>query len=229
VTAPAAPDQAVHGRGGSIDELSRLTAGYCDRSTRHLDACGGTTTTGWSKPEGVGVNTRVSTSTIAASAAVLMSLSLVGCGADDSKDSATSSSSSNSAGSTTASGDVVALAEAFAATLDEDQATALQQDYTFDNASNWSNFPNALLTGGGMPSGGSSGSAPSGGMPSGGSGAPTGSMPSGGSAPSGGGAGSSSSTGRVGLQTDSLSDEQWSALEDLLAGATGSSANEPLV
>ena len=51
-------------------------------------------------------------------------------------------------------------------------------------------------------------------------------MPSGSGAPSGGGAGSTSSTGRVGLQTDSLSDEQWSALEDLLAGATGSGEDE---
>lgn len=44
--------------------------------------------------------------------------------------------------------------------------------------------------------------------------------------PSGGGAGSTSSTGRVGLQTDSLSDDQWSALEDLPAGVTGSAENE---
>ncbi|MGY1706413.1 DUF3500 domain-containing protein [Geodermatophilus sp. SYSU D00697] len=165
------------------------------------------------------MNSRVSTTGIAASAAVLLSLGLVGCSSDDSSDSSASSSatssSSGSSTSTAGSGDVVALAEAFAATLDEDQAEALQQDYTFENASNWSNFPNALLTGDfGFPGGG----APSGGPPSGG-------PPSGG-APTGGGAGSTSSTGRVGLQTDSLTDEQWSALEDLLAGVTGSAANE---
>jgi hypothetical protein len=111
--------------------------------------------------------------------------------------------------------------------LDDDQVEALQQDYTFENASNWSNFPNALLTGGGAAPGGTGGAAPSGAAPTDGSGPPSGAMPSGGSgAPSGGGAGSTSSTGRVGLQTDSLSDEQWSALEDLLAGVTGSAANE---
>jgi hypothetical protein len=167
------------------------------------------------------VNTRVSTSGIAAGAALVLSLGLVGCSSDDSNDSTSSSSASTSAGSTAASGDVVALAEAFAATLDDDQAEALQQDYTFANASNWSNFPNALLTGGG-------GGAPSGGLPSGGApsgGAPSGTAPSGG-APGGGGAGSSSSTGRVGLQTDSLTDEQWAALEDLLRAATGSAADE---
>ena len=40
------------------------------------------------------------------------------------------------------------------------------------------------------------------------------------------GAGTQTSTGRVGLQTDSLSDEQWTALEALLAAATGSAENE---
>ncbi|SDM11444.1 Protein of unknown function [Geodermatophilus siccatus] len=160
------------------------------------------------------MNSRVSTTSIAASAAVLLSLGLVGCRSDDSSDSSSSSSasasSSGSSTSTPGSGDVVALAEAFVATLDEDQAEALQQDYTFENATNWSNFPNALLTGDfGFPGGG----APSGGPPSGGP-------------PTGGGAGSTGSTGRVGLQTDSLTDQQWSALEDLLAGVTGSAANE---
>jgi hypothetical protein len=175
------------------------------------------------------VNSRVSTTSIAASAAVLLSLTVVGCGSDDSSESASSSSVSNSSTSTAGSSDVVALTEAFAATLDDDQAEALQQDYTFANASNWSNFPNALLTGGGAAPGGSSGAPPSGGAPGDGSGPPSGGMPSGSSgAPSGDGAGSTSSTGRVGLQTDSLTDEQWSALEDLLAGVTGSTANEGL-
>lgn len=154
---------------------------------------------------------------------MLLSLGLVGCGSGDSGDSssASTSASATSSPATSGSGDVVALAEAFAATLDEEQAAALQQDYTFANASNWSNLPDALLTGGGgaAPGGGTppSGAAPSGGAPSGG--APSGGAPS-------GGAGSASSTGRVGLQTDSLTDEQWSALEDLLAGVTGSAADE---
>jgi Protein of unknown function (DUF3500) len=172
------------------------------------------------------VNSRVSTTSIAASAAVLLSLGLVGCGSGDSSESASSASASSSSTSTADPGDVVALAEAFVATLDDGQVEALQQDYTFANASNWSNFPNALLTGGGAAPGGG-GAAPSGGPPGGGSGAPPGAPPSGGpGGPTGGGPGSTSSTGRVGLQTDSLSAEQWSALEDLLAGVTGSAANE---
>ncbi|MFT4211913.1 MAG: DUF3500 domain-containing protein [Microbacterium sp.] len=98
----------------------------------------------------------------------------------------------STASASSSSGDVVALAEAFAATLSDDQKSSLSQDYTFANAADWSNFPNALLTGmGGGPGGDSS-----------------------------------TSGGRVGLQTDSLSDDQWSALEDLLAGVTGTAANE---
>jgi len=53
--------------------------------------------------------------------------------------------------------------------------------------------------------------------------APSGTMTG---APGGGTGGTSSSTGRVGLQTDSLTDEQWTALEALLAAATGSAADE---
>ncbi|WP_207500332.1 DUF3500 domain-containing protein [Klenkia soli] len=167
------------------------------------------------------MNPRLPTSAIAASAVVLLSLGLVGCGTDDSGDTASTSSpatTSSSSSSAASSGDVAALAEAFAATLADDQLEALNQDYTFANASNWSNFPNALLTGG------------SGGFGGGGSGAPGGALPSGalpsGGAPGGGGAGSTSSTGRVGLQTDSLTDAQWTALEDLLRAVTGSAANE---
>ena len=54
-----------------------------------------------------------------------------------------------------------------------------------------------------------------GGPPAGMTGAPGGGA---GGAP---GAGMQTSTGRVGLQTDSLSDAQWTALEALLAAATG--------
>ena len=169
----------------------------------------------------------------AATAAAALALTLAGCGGSSDSDSTASASSSSSASTssspsaTAGSGDVVALAEAFAATLDTDQTTALDQEYSFANAANWSNLPQALLTGGGMGGGGMpsgtmpSGAMPSGAMPSGG--APSGAMPNGG-APSGGG--TSSSTGRVGLQTDSLTDEQWTALEALLAAATGSAENE---
>lgn len=87
-----------------------------------------------------------------------------------------------------ATGGVAALAQAFADTLDDAQLAALYQDYTFANAANWSNFPDALLSG--RP-GNSTGDG-----------------------------------GRVGLQTDSLTSEQWSALETLLAAVTGSAANE---
>lgn len=154
----------------------------------------------------------------ATTAAVALALVLTGCaGSDDSTDDAASSSTSSSpttsAGSAAGSGDVVALAEAFAATLSDDQRTSLEQEYSFENAANWSNLPNALLTGGGGAPAGGTGGAPSGGPPSG---APGGGAPGGGT----------SSTGRVGLQTDSLSDEQWTALEALLAAATGSAENE---
>ncbi|WP_432561717.1 DUF3500 domain-containing protein [Kineococcus sp. SYSU DK003] len=138
--------------------------------------------------------------------------------------------------------DVVTLAEAFAAALTDDQKTALYQEYTFANASNWSNLPNDLLGGGGggggtPPTGGTAPTgAPTGGTPP--TGAPTSGAtatatatgtateaPTGtatGTAPGGGG----TSSGRVGLQTDSLTDEQWTALETLLAAATGSGENE---
>jgi hypothetical protein len=74
-----------------------------------------------------------------------------------------------------------------------------------------------LLTGGGFGGGAPGGGAPGGGAPSG--------APAGGAASSGAGGGQSSA-GRVGLQTSSLSDAQWSALENLIAAATGSAANE---
>ncbi|WP_432561714.1 DUF3500 domain-containing protein [Kineococcus sp. SYSU DK003] len=147
---------------------------------------------------------------------------LAACG-----DSATASStgtSSTSAAAGTSSDSLVSLAEAFAATLSDEQQSALYQDYTFDNAQNWSNFPNALLAGtvsvGGTASADGS-TAPSGDLPSGA--APT--ADGTGTAPSGG-PGGSNSTGRVGVQTDTLSDEQWTAFKALMAAATGTGENE---
>ncbi|WP_419702875.1 DUF3500 domain-containing protein [Promicromonospora sp. NFX87] len=132
--------------------------------------------------------------------AVGLTVSLAGCtgsdgtsaGSAETSASASSSSTASATASSEAGADVVTLAEAFAATLDDEQLSALNQDYTFENAANWSNLPNALLAGG------------MGGGPGGGS----------------------NSTGRVGLQTSTLTDEQWTALEDLLAGATGTAENE---
>lgn len=120
-------------------------------------------------------------------AAVAVLLALGGCSGSDSSTAAT-----GTAPATTGKGDVVALAQAFATSLSDEQRTALDQPYTFANAANWSNFPNALLTGGGGPPGQAT----------------------------------SSSTGRVGVQTNSLSDAQWTALRALIGSATGSAANE---
>lgn len=154
-------------------------------------------------------------------AAVVFALALAGCASSNDTGTGTDSGSTGaSASSTPGSGDVVALAEAFSASLSDEQRTALNQEYTFANATNWSNLPNALLGGGG---GGGGGTPPSGGT--GPSGAPSGGPPSG--APGGAAPGSTgTSTGRVGLQLDSLSDEQFAALEALLAAATGSGENE---
>ncbi|WP_353808640.1 DUF3500 domain-containing protein [Agromyces sp. SYSU T00194] len=126
---------------------------------------------------------------IGASSALVLAVTLAACSSTDetTSESTASESSSSSSSSTASSSDVVALAEAFAATLSDDQQAELFQEYTFENAANWSNLPDALLSGG--PGGGSGG-------------------------------------GRVGLQTDSLSDEQWAALEDLLAAVTGSGEDE---
>ena len=121
----------------------------------------------------------------------------------------------NSNPASAGSGDVIALAQAFAATLSDEQKEALNQDYTFANAANWSNLPNALLTRGGGGAGG--GTAPTA--------APT-SRPTMTGAPGDGDGPDQTSTGRVGLQTSSLTDEQWSALQRLLAAATGSTEYE---
>lgn len=46
------------------------------------------------------------------------------------------------------SAEVQRLAQAFADTLDEDQLAELNQDYSYANATNWSNFPQQLLQNG---------------------------------------------------------------------------------
>ena len=117
-----------------------------------------------------------------AAAVTVLSLTLAGC-------SATTGTGPGAAASSAAgTGEVVRLAEEFAATLSDEQRAALNQDYSFTNAANWSNQPEIALTA--RPPG------------------------------------TYSSTGRLGLQTDGLSDEQWAALEALLAGVTGSAENE---
>ena len=123
-------------------------------------------------------------------AALALTVVLSGCSSTTAEVEETASSTTEATDDTATSDGVVAEAEAFAATLDDDQLASLNQDYTFDNAANWSNLPNALLGGGGGPGG------------------------------------ESTSSGRIGLQTDSLSDEQWTALEELLTAATGTAENE---
>lgn len=142
-----------------------------------------------------------------AAVAVAASLALAGCGSSDDSTTSASTSSTSSATTSAASGSVVALAEAFAATLDDDQKTALDQEYTFANATNWSNLPNALVAGGGGMGGG--------GMPGGDTTTTSTSSSS-----------STSSGGRVGVQTSTLSDDQWTALRALLQAATGTATNE---
>lgn len=83
---------------------------------------------------------------IGTASALAISLALAGCTAADTASPTSAMTSTATAGS----GDVVALAKAFAATLSDDQTTELQQKYTFANASDWSNLPQALLTGGGF-------------------------------------------------------------------------------
>lgn len=75
--------------------------------------------------------------------------------AEDATTSTAASSSTETASDTSAestasdsSAEAQELAEAFAATLDADQLAELQQDYTYENATNWSNFPQALLANG---------------------------------------------------------------------------------
>ncbi len=83
---------------------------------------------------------------VSAGAVLTLTLGLAACASDDTTSDSTTSSTSDA--ETTGGSDIVALAEAFAATLSDDQQTELYQDYTLENASNWSNLPN-----GGGPSG----------------------------------------------------------------------------
>ncbi|MCC2031567.1 DUF3500 domain-containing protein [Microbacterium allomyrinae] len=128
---------------------------------------------------------------LGASSVLALSITLASCAGTPTTTATEepAASSSTSTSTTGSSSEVVALAEAFAATLSDDQKASLYQDYSLENAENWSNFPNALLAGGGPGA-------------------------------------QSSGGGRVGLQTDSLTDEQWTALEALLSAVTGSAENE---
>lgn len=125
----------------------------------------------------------------------------VGQASDTSSDSAatsvstsveTSANTSTTESSLDSSAEVQALAQAFADTLDDDQLAELNQDYSYENATNWSNFPQELLQNG----------------------------------MGGGPGGTSSSSGRVGLQISTLDDEQRAALEELMAAALGGEDNE---
>lgn len=120
----------------------------------------------------------------------------------------TSTVSSESTDSDTGSeaSDVAQLAQAFADTLDADQLAELYQDYSYENVTNWSNFPQSLLQGG------------MGGGPGGGEGPGEDGL--------GGDPDSESSSGRVGLQISTLDDEQSEALEALLQAALGDGENE---
>ena len=81
---------------------------------------------------------------------VTVGLALAGCTAETtSTETAEPTTTAESTPSATAEAttDVVALAEAFAATLDADQQASLFQEYTFDNAANWSRSPWTASTG----------------------------------------------------------------------------------
>lgn len=71
-------------------------------------------------------------------------------------------SAAASTDSTDSSAEVQRLAQAFADTLDEDQLAELNQDYSYDNATNWSNFPQQLLQNGMGAGPGAEGSSSSG-------------------------------------------------------------------
>lgn len=149
--------------------------------------------------------------TAAAGLSVAALLATTACGtvgqADDSSassaDSTTTAAASTEAAMTAddgtsttdtadSSAEVQRLAQAFADTLDEHQLAELNQDYSYENATNWSNFPQELLQNG----------------------------------MGGGPGGTSSSSGRVGLQISTLDDEQRAALEELMAAALGGEDNE---
>jgi len=76
------------------------------------------------------------------SALTTVALLASGCGSDDA--ASTDATASGSSSATTASGtspDVVAAAEAFIATLDEDQQAKALLEFTEENATAWSNLP----------------------------------------------------------------------------------------
>ncbi|WP_245192701.1 DUF3500 domain-containing protein [Kocuria sp. JC486] len=131
-------------------------------------------------------------------------------GSSASSSTATETTTSSDQSGTGTAAEVQALAEAFADTLDDEQRAQLYQEYSFDNASNWSNFPQQLLQDG-----------------MGGMGAPGEQDASAGSSSeSSSTSSSSSSSGRVGLDLGSLKEEQRSALEELMKAAMGSEDNE---
>lgn len=160
----------------------------------------------------------------------LLATSACGVGATVEETSSTTEATSISTSSSTETTDseqsstaaeVQELAEAFADTLDDEQLAQLYQDYSYENATNWSNFPQDLMAG------------MAGGMPGGGMGevsAETGTESTDTTAESTetgeDSSGDSSSIGRVGLDLGSLNDEQRAALEELMAAAMGSEDNE---
>ncbi len=95
---------------------------------------------------------------VGASAALAIAATLVGfsSGQIANADSTATNTAASTASDTSAPAptrgssrvDIVALAEAFAATLTEEQQALLYQDYTFENATNWSNLPSGGGPGG---------------------------------------------------------------------------------
>jgi hypothetical protein len=162
-----------------------------------------------------------------------LAVALTACGGSSSGGTAASASatatSSATADGAAAAGSVAALVQAFYRTLDADLQAKVLLDYTLASAKRWSNLPQALVSGGGMPGGGAPGGGtgmPSG-APSGGAGMPSGAagQASGGftGAP-GGGTGGGSSQSRVGVALGDLKDDQLTALTAVLKAATGTAS-----
>jgi hypothetical protein len=151
-----------------------------------------------------------------------LAVALAGC-SNSSSGTTTASASAPAASAVTAdgpaaAGSVAALAQAFYKTLGADLQAKVLLDYTLASAKRWSNLPQGLLTGAGMPGGGQAG------RPSGGAGMPAG-APSG--APDGaqaGGMSGGSSQSRVGITLGDLKDEQLTALTAVLKAATGTTS-----
>jgi hypothetical protein len=114
---------------------------------------------------------------------------------------------------------VAALAQAFYATLDDDQKKTTLLDYSLSSAKRWSNLPQGLISGGGggTPAGGANGGTPPGGAEGG---TPPSGAPSGGGAPAGGG----SSQSRLGISLGDLNNTQLAAFTTMLKAATGTRA-----